>query len=178
MPPRNIWKNVTYVRPSQNVDEETAGIINELLDEIYSNLELRNDIDHYLAIANSKISAIKHLKEYFEKNALPVRPTYTLRNFKDTIDHYQYKFNILTKIKMLRDRIEKWCEQNGYEKMDNQKTLKDNKTGEYTYRYTDWEMVDDHVGLMINDREWLPSPNQLKQYNKLWKKYSNVRNLV
>ena len=77
MPPRNIWKNVTYVRPSQNVDEETAGITNELLDEIYSNLELRYDIDHYLAISNSKISAIKHLKEYFEKNALPVRPTYT-----------------------------------------------------------------------------------------------------
>jgi hypothetical protein len=55
--------------------------------------------------------------------------------------------------------------------MGYQKEVKDNKTGEYTYRYSDWEMVDDHVGLLVNDREWLPSSKQKKNYNKLWKKY-------
>ena len=72
---------------------------------------------------------------------------------------------------MLKDRIESWCELNGYEKMDTQKEIKDNKTGEYIYRYSDWEMIDDHDGLMINDSQWLPSTKQLKQYNQLWKRY-------
>ena len=44
--------------------------------------------------------------------------------------------------------------------------------------YTDWEMVDDHYGLMINDWDWLPSKKQYKEYNVLWKNYSNVQNLV
>ncbi len=169
MPPRNIWKNVTYVRPS--VDEETAGIINELLDEIYSNLELRNNIDHYLKVESSKIGAIKCIKAYFEKSALPVKPTYTLRNFKDTIDNYQYRLNIHTKVEMLRSRIEKWCDIYGHDNMGYQKEVKDNKTGEYTYRYSDWEFIDDQYSLMINDWDWLPVSKQMRLYNTLWKQY-------
>ncbi len=77
---------------------------------------------------------------------------------------------IQNKLGMLRERIEWWCEENGYEKMGVQREVK-SKTGEYTYRYSDWEMVDDHEGLMINDSQWLPSSKQIKKYNELWKKY-------
>ena len=52
------------------------------------------------------------------------------------------------------------------------------KNGDYIYLYTDWELVDYHVGLMINYYEWLPSKKEFREYNLLWKNYSNVRNLV
>ena len=97
---------------------------------------------------------------------------------KDTIDKYHKRYTITKKIKKLRKRIEKWARKNGYENIGKQKEVKDKLTGDYVYMYTDWEMVDDHHGLMINDWDWLPSKKQYKEYNVLWKNYSNVQNLV
>ncbi len=168
MPPRNIktWKNVTYVRPS--TDDKTGwGHIKDIIKEIYSNRELKSEIDWSLN-EGSKINAIKLLKQYMETYHKSRK--YSLRTLKDTIDKYESRLIIRNKIEMLRDRIEKWCEKNGYEKVGLQKEVK-SKTGEYIYRYSDWEMIDDHEGLMINDPQWRPSGKQMKQYNKLWKKY-------
>ena len=144
--------------------------------------ELRNTIEHYLD-EGSKISAIKYLKQDTENRTAqtdpPIWPTRkfpSLREFKDTIDRYAIRYNITKKLKQLRKRIEQWCELHGHDNMGYQKEVKDNKTGEYTYRYSDWEYVDDQYGLMINDWNWLPQTSSYKRYNKLWKKYSNVRN--
>jgi len=134
-------------------------------------LELRNTIKHCLD-EGSKISAIKHLKhhtEWWEIGTADVVPS--LREYKDTIDRYVIRYNITKKLKRLREQIEKWCEKNGHNNMGYQKEVKDNKTGEYTYRYSDWEFIDDHYGLMINDWDWLPVSKQMRLYNTLWKQY-------
>ena len=146
-------------------DPNTIGDIVELSCKKF---ELRSEIDYALN-RDSKINAIKLLKE--ELDAYHKSRKYKLRICKDSIDKYKKRLTIQNKINMLKDRIESWCELNGYEKMDTQKEIKDNKTGEYIYRYSDWEMIDDHDGLMINDSQWLPSTKQLKQYNQLWKRY-------
>jgi len=161
------WKNVTYVRPSQDVDEQTAGIVNDILDVIFSYPELRSEIDSFLN-DSSKISAIKTIKNYYEK--YHKSRNYTLKHFKLTIDIYQTRLNIHNKLNKLIKRIEKWCDMNGYDKVGLQNEVKDN-TGQYVYKYSDWEMIDDHIGLMINDRQWRPSSKQMKQYNGLWRKY-------
>ena len=144
--------------------------------------ELRKTIEHYLD-EGSKISAIKYLKQDTENRTAqtdpPIWPTRkfpSLGEFKDTIDRYVIRYRITKKLKQLRKRIEQWCELHGHDNMGYQKEVKDNKTGEYTYRYSDWEYVDDQYGLMINDWNWLPQTSSYKRYNKLWKKYSNVRN--
>jgi hypothetical protein len=145
-----------------------------IIKDIYNNRELKSEIDYYLN-DGLKIKSIKILKGHYEAtDASPEkwknRRKYSLRVYKDTIDTYQKRMKIQNKLGMLRERIEWWCEENGYEKMGVQREVK-SKTGEYTYRYSDWEMVDDHEGLMINDSQWLPSSKQIKKYNELWKKY-------
>ena len=145
-------------------------------------LEIRSTIEHYLD-EGSKINAIKCLKKDTENRTAqsdpPIWPTRefpSLREFKDTIDRYSIRYNITKKLKRLRQRVEDWCRINGHDNIGYQKEVKDNKTGEYTYRYSDWEFIDDHYGLMINDWGWLPHRKEYKSYNKIWKKYSNVRN--
>jgi hypothetical protein len=140
-------------------------------------LEIRNTIEYYLD-EGSKINAIKHLKQdtenfttYVDTPIWPTRKFPSLREFKDTIDRYAIRYNITKKLKRLRKQIEKWCDIYGHDNMGYQKEIKDNKTGEYTYRYSDWEFVDDQYGLMINDWDWLPHPKQYKSYNELWKQY-------
>ena len=122
-------------------------------------LELRTEIEYHLNQYH-KITDIKCLKKDTEnrtaKSDQPIWPT--------------------RKLKRLRQRIEDWCRINGHDNIGYQKEVKDNKTGEYTYRYSDWEFIDDHYGLMINDWGWLPHRKEYKSYNKIWKKYSNVRN--
>ena len=49
--------------------------------------------------------------------------------------------------------------------------MKSEWSEEYVYTYTDWEMVDDHYGLMINDWDWNPATKQMKLYNTLWRQY-------
>ena len=137
-------------------------------------LELRTQIEYHLN-DGYKISAIKCLKHYAEDKPQGKSDIYknsNLREIKDTIDRYAIRYNITKKLKRLRQRIEKWCNKNGHDNMGYQKEIKDNKTGEYTYRYSDWEFIDDHYGLMINDWEWLPHPKTYKKYNKLWKQYA------
>ena len=148
-------------------------------------LELRSNIEHYLDKGSNKINAIKCLKRHTENITAssdpPIWPNDkfpSLREYKDTIDKYHKRYTITKKIKKLRKRIEKWARKNGYENIGKQKEVKDKLTGDYFYMYTDWEMVDDHHGLMINDWDWLPSKKQYKEYNVLWKNYSNVQNLV
>ncbi len=136
-------------------------------------LELRSNIEHYLK-DGYKINAIKCLKAYIEDKPQGKSDIYknsNLREIKDTIDRYAIRYNITKKLKRLREQIEKWCEKNGHDNMGYQKEVKDNKTGEYTYRYSDWEFVDDHYGLMINDWDWLPQYKTYKLYNELWKQY-------
>jgi hypothetical protein len=145
-------------------------------------LELRTEIEYHLN-KHHKITAIKCLKKDTENRTAqsdpPIWPTRkfpSLREFKDTIDRYSIRYNITKKLKRLRQRVEDWCRINGHDNIGYQKEVKDNKTGEYTYRYSDWEFIDDHYGLMINDWGWLPHRKEYKSYNKIWKKYSNVRN--
>jgi len=140
-------------------------------------LEIRNTIEYYLD-EGSKINAIKYLKQdtenfttYVDAPIWATRKIPSLREFKDTIDRYAIRYNITKKLKRLREQIEKWCEKNGHNNMGYQKEVKDNKTGEYTYRYSDWEFIDDHYGLMINDWDWLPVSKQMRLYNTLWKQY-------
>ncbi len=136
-------------------------------------LELRSNIEHYLK-DGYKINAIKCLKAYIEDKPQGESDIYknsNLRELKDTIDRYAIRYRITKKLKRLREQIEKWCEKNGHDNMGYQKEIKDNKTGEYTYRYSDWEFVDDHYGLMINDWDWLPQYKTYKLYNELWKQY-------
>jgi len=141
---------------------------------IKEDLELRTEIEHCLD-NGSKINAIKCLKGHTEnliaKTVWPHKKLPTLREYKDAIDKYDIRYRITKKIKLLRDRIEKWCKINGYDNMGYQKEVKDNKTGEYTYRYTDWEYIDDQYGLMINDWDWLPHRKTYTIYNTLWKTY-------
>ena len=54
---------------------------------------------------------------------------------------------------MLRTRIEKWCEKNGYENMNNVAERK-NKDGKVVWKRSDWEHVDDMHNLIYNDEEY------------------------
>lgn len=170
MPPNKVkYKGIPkgWAPQHHNVttDPNTIGDIVKL---IYKKQSLRAEIDYSLEHNHGKIPAIKLLKE--ELDTYHKSKKYNLRITKDSIDLYQKKFVIKEKIKMLRERIEQWCSENGYDNMGYQKKTKD-KSGLYTYKYTDWQMVDDHEGLMINDSEWMPSSEQIKQYNELWKTY-------
>ena len=78
--------------------------------------------------------------------------------------------NITKKVEKLRERIEAWCNKNGYDKMGNDVERK-NDDGTIYYKRTDWEMVDDIEGNLINDDQWMPHPNLLIKMNKLWKRY-------
>ena len=136
-------------------------------------LELRSTIEHYLN-DGYKIKAIKCLKHYAEDKPQGKSDIYknsNLREIKDTIDRYAIRYNITKKLDQLRNRIEKWARNNGHDNIGYQKEVKDNKTGEYTYRYSDWEFIDDQHGLMINDWDWLPVSKQMRLYNTLWKQY-------
>ena len=138
---------------------------------IFENHELRSDLNEHLK-KGYKINAIKALKLFAEETFVAPKRKCTLRELKDVIDKYNYHYGVTTKIEQLRERIEVWCNKNGYDKMENQIEQKD-KTGEYTYKYSDWEFIDDAYGNMINDGDWLPHQKELIKYNKLWRKYDN-----
>jgi len=135
----------------------------------YNDRELKQNIEYYLD-DGSKINAIKVLKQHADTNFVELQRKCTLREVKDTIDRYAIRYRITKKIKLLRDRIEKWCLKNGYEKLENQREVK-SKDGTYAYKYSDWEMVDDIEGNLINDRNWYPPKATFKEMNKLWRKY-------
>ena len=136
---------------------------------IFENHELRSELNECLK-DGAKINAIKVLKLFAEGTFVAPKRDCSLRELKDVIDKYDYHLVVTTKIEQLRERIEDWCNINGYDKLENQKELKD-KTGQYTYKYSDWEFIDDAYGNMINEKEWLPHQKEMVKYNKLWKKY-------
>ena len=81
-----------------------------------------------------------------------------------------FRDGIIEKVVLLKERIEDFCNENGYDNMGNQVERKNDK-GEIFYRRTDWEYVDDTYGNMINDVEYYPHTNDFKIMNKLWKQY-------
>jgi len=77
---------------------------------------------------------------------------------------------ITEKVELLRERIEGWCNKNGYDKMGNDVERK-NEDGTIYYKLSDWEFVDDTYANMINLENYLPHPNSFIKMNKLWNKY-------
>ena len=71
---------------------------------------------------------------------------------------------------MLRTRIEKWCEKNGYENMSNVAERK-NKKGEVVWKRSDWEHVDSIHNLIYNDEEYYYTKDTFRELNKMWKRY-------
>ena len=163
MPPYNRGTREWHIENDTN-EERLGGVI-------FENQILRSELNERLK-DGAKINAIKVLKLFAEETFVAPKRNCSLRELKDVIDKYDYHLVVTTKIEQLRERIEDWCNVNGYEKMENQKEIKD-KTGQYTYKYSDWEFIDDAYGNMINDREWLPHQKELIKYNKLWRKYDN-----
>jgi|TARA_B110000263_G_C15217040_1_gene468037 hypothetical protein len=161
MPPYKIGTKAWHIENDTNEERLWA--------TLYENWKLRTEINEALEFG-SKINAIKALKLYADETFVAPKRKCTLRELKDVIDKYNYHYIVTTKIEQLRDRIEKWCLENGYKKLDNQKEVRDN-TGHYIYKYNDWEYIDDAYGNMINDREWLPHKKELIKYNELWRKY-------
>ena len=78
--------------------------------------------------------------------------------------------NITKKVEKLRERIEAWCNKNGYDKMGNDVERK-NEDGTIYYKLSDWEFVDDTYANMINLENYLPHPNSFIKMNNLWNKY-------
>jgi len=163
MPPYNRGTREWHIENDTN-EERLWGVI-------FENQILRSELNERLK-DGAKINAIKVLKLFAEETFVAPKRNCSLRELKDVIDKYDYHLVVTTKIEQLRERIEDWCNVNGYEKMENQKEIKD-KTGQYTYKYSDWEFIDDAYGNMINEKEWLPHQKELIKYNKLWRKYDN-----
>ena len=161
MPPYNRGTREWHIENDTN-EERLWGVI-------FENQILRSELNERLK-DGAKINAIKVLKLFAEETFVAPKRNCSLRELKDVIDKYDYHLVVTTKIEQLRERIEDWCNVNGYEKMENQKEIKD-KTGQYTYKYSDWEFIDDAYGNMINEKEWLPHQKEMVKYNELWRKY-------
>jgi len=146
---------------------------NELLKVIFETPKLKERIDIALE-EHSKINAIKELRGWCESTSYPawlkdLAPK--LRLSKDVIDTYFVRVSILRKLNKLSNQIEKYCNKHGYDKMGYREGAK-SKDGLYTHRYTDYELVDDHIGFIVNDLDWYPNSTNYKEYNKLWRKYN------
>jgi len=145
----------------------------KLLEVIFKTPKLRKRIDESLE-AGSKINAIKELRGWCETTSYPawLRDTErtSLRLMKNVIDRYAVRRTIFSKLKKLQNQIEKYCNKHGYDKMGYREGAK-SKDGRYIHQYTDYELVDDHIGFIVNDIQWIPNHKNYKQYNKLWKKY-------
>ena len=161
MPPYKTGSKGWHIENDTN-EERLWGVL-------FEDWKLREEINEMVK-DGAKINAIKALKLYAEEHFVAPKRDCSLRELKNVIDKYSYHYIVTTKIERLRERIEEWCTKNGYKKMDNQKEVRD-KTGQYTYKYSDWEYIDDAYGNMINDGDWLPHQKEMKKYNELWRKY-------
>lgn len=146
---------------------------NELLKVIFKTPKLKERIDIALD-EHSKINAIKELRGWCETTSYPawlkdLAPK--LRLSKDVIDAYCVRVSILRKLNKLSNQIEKYCNKHGYNKMGYREGAK-SKDGLYTHKYTDYELVDDHIGFIVNNLDWYPNSTNYKEYNKLWRKYN------
>ena len=145
----------------------------ELLRVLLDTPVLKKQIDEYLD-DGWKINAIKELKLWCETTSYPawlkdLAPK--LRLSKDVIDAYCVRVSILRKLNKLSNQIEKYCNKHGYNKMGFKEGAK-SKDGLYTHKYTDYELVDDHIGFIVNNLDWYPNSTNYKEYNKLWRKYN------
>ena len=161
----NTWNNVTRVKPEEINKLE----LTDYLTVIKGNDELKKSIEDVL-VDGSKINAIKILRTYMEVE-LDAKSTTTLRGCKNAIDYYALRYTLTKKIKWCRDMIEVYCNANGYGKMKNYKEVKSKKDDRYTWQYSDWEFVDDMYGHIVNDEDWMPSKQVLKDINDIHKKY-------
>mgnify|MGYP000014470546 FL=1 len=151
--------------PSNNV---------KLLEVIYKTPILKERIDESLE-SGSKINAIKELRGWCETSDNPNWLTdgtrVSLRLMKNVIDRYAVRRIIRNKLTKLSEQIENYCNVFGYDKMGSRRGAK-SKDGLYVHKYTDYELVEDHIGFIVNNVQWSPSHKDYKQYNKLWKKYN------
>ena len=146
----------------------------ELLRVVFTTPALKQQLDDHLD-SGSKINAIKELKGYCEtsdnpdwlKNGTRV----SLRLLKDVVDKYAIRRIVYSKLTKLSELIEKYCNAFGYDKMGSRQGAK-SKDGLYVHKYTDYELVEDHRGFIVNNFSWKPSHNEYKEYNKLWRKYN------
>jgi len=146
----------------------------ELLKVVYTTPTLKDQLDDHLD-SGSKINAIKELKGYCETSDNPDwlenGTRVSLRLLKDVVDRYGIRRIIYNKLTKLSEQIEKYCNTFGYDKMDSRRGAK-SKDGLYVHKYTDLELVEDHIGFIVNNLSWSPSHNEYKEYNKLWRKYN------
>jgi hypothetical protein len=167
MPPYKRSIRTKY-KPSIEVQGKEKRV---LLEEIYNNKTLKEDIDFALT-EHQKITAIKTLRSACQdlwSSDGDYKSKFSLRDYKDTIDKYYKRFIVSNKISLLLGRIDRWCKKNGQHKIS-KVNLKD-KTGKYTYKYTDREMVSDTLNKMTKDLKWIPSKKRMERYSKLWKQY-------
>ena len=144
-------------------------MVNELLDYIYNKDTLKAEIDEYLDIDGYTINAIKLLRH--EVLTYHKSRKYTLRDIRDAIDTYYKQFLLSKKLNKLVRRIEGWATVNDwehpkyYDKIDLQPLN----------LFTDWELVSKHSKLIVSnyysEYDWLPTRDEFKQYNVLWRKY-------
>jgi uncharacterized protein YdiU (UPF0061 family) len=146
----------------------------ELLRVVFTTPHLKFTIDEYLD-TNSKIGAIKALKEYCETTSYPDwlknGTRVSLRLLKDVVDRYAIRRTIYSKLTELSKQIELYCNKHGYNNMGSKKGAK-SKDGLYTHQYSDYELIEDHLKFLVNNFSWKPSHNEYKEYNKLWRKYN------
>ena len=90
---------------------------------------------------------------------------------KDVVDKYAVRRIIYNKLTKLSEQIEKYCNAFGYDKMGSRRGAI-SKDGLYVHKYTDYELVEDHLKFIVNNLSWSPSHNEYKEYNKLWRKYN------
>jgi len=146
----------------------------ELLKVVYTTPILKDQLDDHLD-SGSKINAIKELKGYCETSDNPDwlenGTRVSLRLLKDVVDKYAIRRIVYSKLTKLSELIEKYCNAFGYDKMGSRQGAK-SKDGLYVHKYTDYELVEDHRGFIVNNFSWKPSHNEYKEYNKLWRKYN------
>ena len=95
----------------------------------------------------------------------------SLRLMKNVIDRYAVRRIIRNKLTKLSEQIENYCNVFGYDKMGSRRGAK-SKDGLYVHKYTDYELVEDHIGFIVNNLDWKPSLSEYKEYNKLWRRYA------
>jgi hypothetical protein len=149
----------------------------ELLKVITETSILRHQIDEHLN-DGYKISAIGELKKWCKASENPDwlknGTRVSLRLMKEVIDIYATRNNIYNKLCKLQEAINRYCHKHGFDNMGHRKGAK-SKDGLYVHKYTDYEMIGDHLKFIVNNLQWSPSRNEYKEYNSMWKKYNATK---
>jgi hypothetical protein len=148
----------------------------ELLKVIYETPVLRAQLDAYLE-DDKWIGGVGALKHWCETTSYPAwlkDISSQLRLMKDVVERYAVRRNIYNKLTDLSERIEKYCNAFGYDKMGSRQGAK-SKDGLYVHKYTDHELIEDHIKFIVNDLHWSPSLSEYKQYNEMWKRYNATK---